>query len=490
MSGTIGAYLDRVAESFRAAQIPAAGIASFKELTLTAIASESAAASAADHAAAAPGEREISADVRLTIELAVVKIAGILQDEGNVEQARAIVIASLERGPRTADALILLGRMVARVASLADAAQLFHEALALEPDNLSAWYNLAVVSERLGRVDEAENAWRRACPNGAFSSESEPEGTGKPKLLMLGSILSGNLRFGQFLTPRDCEIITFFAESFHAGVPVPACDAVMLAVGEADLCARALQKAQAMIELLPEISVLNRPVAVVATGREVISRRLAVIDGVRTARTLSFAREHLCTASGSQILSENGFSFPCLLRSPGFHVGRNFEYVESPEALLDIARSLPGDALLAIEFFNPVKTDGTYRKYRVMSIGGRLYPLHLAISHSWKVHYFTSDMNDDAAFRAEEEAFLTDMPAVLGAPAVQALEQIFAVLGLDYAGIDFALDAERRILVYEANATMVILEPDSDPRWAYRKPAIDAARNAARAMVQEACGRG
>ena len=40
-------------------------------------------------------------------------------------------------------------------------------------------------------------------------------------------------------------------------------------------------------------------------------------------------------------------------------------------------------------------------------------------------------------------------------------------LGLDYAGIDFGLRATGEILLFEANATMVVNPPDPGERWAY-----------------------
>ena len=52
-----------------------------------------------------------------------------------------------------------------------------------------------------------------------------------------------------------------------------------------------------------------------------------------------------------------------------------------------------------------------------MFIDGATYPLHLAISADWKVHYFTAAMAAEPAFRLEEQHFLDDMPAVLGARA-------------------------------------------------------------------------
>jgi hypothetical protein len=64
-----------------------------------------------------------------------------------------------------------------------------------------------------------------------------------------------------------------------------------------------------------------------------------------------------------------------------------------------------------------------------------------------------------------------------------ALAAIGAAMGLDYAGVDFALAADGSVLLFEANATMVILLPDSDPMWGYRRPAVSAARDAARRML-------
>jgi hypothetical protein len=119
-----------------------------------------------------------------------------------------------------------------------------------------------------------------------------------------------------------------------------------------------------------------------------------------------------------------------------------------------------------------------------MMIGGRLYPLHLALSRDWKVHYFSADMADQPGHRARERAFLEDMPGVLGPCAVEALGLINARLGLDYAGVDFALGPTGDLLLFEANATMVINPPDTDPRWDYRRGPIDQALAAARAMLK------
>ena len=127
--------------------------------------------------------------------------------------------------------------------------------------------------------------------------------------------------------------------------------------------------------------------------------------------------------------------------------------------------------------------EGMFRKFRVMFVDGGLYPLHLAISPDWKVHYFSADMGARPEPRAEERRFLDDMPRVLGARAWEALEAIAETVGLDYFGVDFALARDGALSVFEANAAMAMLDPPPEPIWDYRRPALAAARAAAREMV-------
>jgi hypothetical protein len=119
----------------------------------------------------------------------------------------------------------------------------------------------------------------------------------------------------------------------------------------------------------------------------------------------------------------------------------------------------------------------------VMMIDGAIYPLHLAISRNWKVHYFTADMAEEPGHRSEEARFLKDMPSVLGAMAMAALERIRDTLGLDYAGVDFAIRPDGELLLFEANATMVIAPPNQEERWAYRRDAIGKILDAVAAMI-------
>jgi hypothetical protein len=196
-------------------------------------------------------------------------------------------------------------------------------------------------------------------------------------------------------------------------------------------------------------------------------------------------RDGLASADGPAMIAKAGFGFPLLLRSPGYHTGRNFLAVATADDLAAAAASLPGEELLVIAYLDARGSDGQARKYRVMMIGGRLYPLHLAVSGHWKVHYFTSEMAENAGHRLEEAAFLENMPAVLGPKPMAALQEIQAALGLDYAGVDFGLNEDGDLLLFEANATMVISRPDDDDRWTYRRNAIDRVVDAVAWLIRE-----
>jgi len=294
----------------------------------------------------------------------------------------------------------------------------------------------------------------------------------------------GNIPTAPFLDDCIFSSSVIVTDHLDPALPLPPHQLIFNAIGDADLCAEALQAAIRLIARSPA-PVINDPRAVMKTGRIDNAARLMALPGVVTPRTLSAGRDLLAGPGGGAWIADHRFAFPLLLRSPGYHTGRNFILLENEAELSAAAASLPGDELLVIEYLDARGMDGSARKYRVMMIGGKVFPLHLAISGNWKVHYFTSDMADRPDHRTEELAFLTDMRGVLGDKAMAALAAVRDALGLDYAGVDFGLSRNRDLLLFEANATMVIASPDPDPRWAYRRTAITSVIEAVVAMIME-----
>jgi hypothetical protein len=219
--------------------------------------------------------------------------------------------------------------------------------------------------------------------------------------------------------------------------------------------------------------VINRPDAILATGRCEIARRLSGIPGVITPATITLPRESLLAPDALATLRRHGFDFPLLVRSLGFHGGEHFERVEKFDDLAATVAHLPGRDLAVIQYLDARSPDGKTRKYRVMMVDGEIYPLHAATSSDWKIHFFSADMAGAPAHRAYDAAFLENMAGVLGSRALDALRQIQRTLALDYGGIDFGLNENGDVLLFEANATMAVIPPKQDTIWDYRRPAVE-----------------
>jgi hypothetical protein len=413
---------------------------------------------------------------------ALVRLGTLLAESGNDAAARTVYAQAVREHPHVAGPYVCLGTLLVDAGDHAEALRLFDDALALDPANREAHRGIAVIHEREGDPGAAERTWRQAFPGGSFET-SPYRGDGVPiRVLYLTSAVGGNIPMQHVFDPRQFAVTTLIAESAPPEVVLPPHDVVFNAVGDADRCARALAAA-ARIVAATTAPVVNDPARVEETARLRNAQRLAGLPDVVTARMARFARDELASPRGGTMLEAAGLRWPVLLRSPGYQTGEHFVRVDGASELSSAVAQLPGAELLAIEYLDSRGADGAFRKYRVMTIGGRLYPMHLAISPEWKVHYFRSAMAERADHRAEEAAFLADMHRVLGARPIAALERVAALLGVDYGGIDFVPSADGRVIVFEANATMVIVPPDADPRWDYRRDAIGRALDAARATL-------
>ena len=80
----------------------------------------------------------------------------------------------------------------------------------------------------------------------------------------------------------------------------------------------------------------------------------------------------------------------------------------------------------------------------------------------------TADMLTAEWKRAEEVAFLDNPRLALGDKAMDAIEKIGHAMNLDFCGVDFSLLPDGRVLVFEANATMLIHPEDADGVLAHK----------------------
>jgi glutathione synthase/RimK-type ligase-like ATP-grasp enzyme len=384
--------------------------------------------------------------------------------------------------PADPASLVKLASLLQNEGRAAEARTHYEHALKLDPNYWQAHLGLSAILAAEGEVEVAA-LHRRAAFHGRCVVPMPYRGSEPPiTILELVAIGPGNTRIKNFLSDTVFKRYLVATEFYEATTPLPPHQLIVNAIGDADTAGVALAGAEALIAR-STAPVINSSAAVLATGRCAIAERLASVPGVVTAKTLTLPRESLAGADTASLLSSHGFEFPLLVRTPGFHGGENFLRVETDAGLPAALAELPGDELMVMEFLDACGADGKTRKYRVMIIDGALYPLHAAISHDWKIHYFSAEMADNAEHRAEDAAFLADMRGVLGPRAMAALEGIQQTLGLDYGGIDFGLNGDGEVLVFEANATMAVLPPEEDARWDYRHPAVENILRAIRKML-------
>ncbi len=318
-----------------------------------------------------------------------------------------------------------------------------------------------------------------------------------PSLLILIGGRGGDLPWSSLVEYQHFNIDTLACEFWEKAKgkikPIIDYDLILNAVGDADSSWQSLQAAQKFLEqgfkdqstlgLKVRPIVLNSPQSVLLSGRQSNAERFKKIPFVKTPNTILLPRSAFTGLVKIEQALEEKIQFPVLVRSLGFQTGKHFEFAATVEDLMRTAQDLPGGELLVMEFLNARDSHGYFNKYRVMFIEGKMYPIHLALSSHWKVHYFSAAMKDSPENRAREQYFLEHMHEALGEPAIRALESIGRELGLDYAGVDFGLNEHGEILLFEANATMIMAAPPADEIWDYRRLSIQTARHAAQQML-------
>lgn len=418
--------------------------------------------------------------------------AALAIDPSHANARLGVALEYLRRGRRL-ESFELLEALVADVPELSQAAVLlasllgverFEAAKALllrvlerEPEHCGAHEALCALFAQAGDAARASDHRERAFGPGALRRQPYRGETWPREALALVSTDGGNLEI-ETLLPEDRFAVTkLFVEAFDENEPLPKHEVALNAIADADVHREVLAKASRMLAA-SGARAINDPARVASTSRMENAARLATLADVRIARAAPFAAEHPP-------------AFPFLLRAAGFHMGRFFERVDDERSLQVVLEGMPPVPLLAIEYLETASPDGFYRKYRVMAIAGELFPLHLAIGRAWKLHYFSSELCASDAHREEERRFLEDPRGVLGERAIDALQRVALLAGVDYLGIDFALGPGGGIVVFEANPAMTIIAPEpDDERFDYRRTSVARALDAARKIASKASNPG
>jgi tetratricopeptide (TPR) repeat protein len=478
-------------------------------------------------------------------------LGNALRDRGDLELARAAYERALTQNPRLVQAYLALGVVLLIQDRLDEAATRFRQALEIDATLAEGHYNLAIALMGLSKVDEAIAAFQEAITlkpqfaaahfnlAKAFADRGQaPEAAVhyqktlalSPKFarahMALGNLylaegdMDGahvHFREAQRLEPvrkqaaikpvPDFSVLALTAPGAvntpteylmsrvgfetHAVLLLPGvtpdiadlqtrADVVINLIAEADSAREALLAAADLADRL-ERPVVNHPRKILLTDRATVAERLRTIPACRVARTVLLG-------PGEHTVPNDQLSFPVLARVAGSHGGKHFKKCDDAAALTAALQLHPEAAHYVCEYLPYESADGLFRKYRLIFAGDEILPYHLAIGRQWKMHYFSSDMAQEQTLRAEEEAFLRNPRNVFGPQLWSALEAVRTTLELDFAGIDCGIDSAGRLVVFEANATMLV--HDEKGLFAYKAPFIFNIKQAFERMLSSHVARG
>ena len=254
-------------------------------------------------------------------------------------------------------------------------------------------------------------------------------------------------------------------------------------VSDVDMGHPQLVQAQELTRSL-RLPVINEPEKVLRTGRETVAQLLAKIPHCRTPWVERY-RAHDLIERTDEILANR--PMPVLVRVAGTHGGIDFEKVASLDELKAFAsRHLQSEVYL-IEYIDYASPDSFFRKYRFFFVNDEILPYHLAIGDTWKVHHLSTDMAVKPWKQQEEIAFLDNPSSFFSEKTFATLRAIRVAIGLDFFGIDCALDAESNVVVFEVNASMLAHQHNKD--FSYKTPHVERIKLAFAEMLRRKAGR-
>ena len=396
---------------------------------------------------------------------------------------RALAIA-----PKLAVAHAGLGALYLSV-GIEDGAE-HHSRLALrcDPGHALASQTLAEILDRRGDAQAA-----CALLDEAYSRQNlflEPAPESRMTVLVLSTEAAGNIPYRHILPAQHYTRLVWFME--HASEEqfgaLPPHDVVFNAIGDPDLAGPSAGAVQRFLRSCGR-PVLNDPLLIPRTSRNLTPVTLGEIEDVVVPAAARIELAAVARLGARRAVAETGLEPPLLVRPTGSHGGKGLERALTWDAL-EAAAAAQGEQDLYVTAYHDYRSaDGLYRKGRVVFVDRRPFPYHWAGSSHWMVHYDASGAGADAARRAEERSFLEDPAAMLGERAWAAIARIGHKLDLDYCGLDFSVLPNGRVLVFEANATMLVHPEDEAGPLAYKNPAVLRITEAFQARLQALAAR-
>lgn len=391
-------------------------------------------------------------------------VGSIHQTLGNLTGAILAYEQAIALKPTFIEALHNLATVHVALYDYVAAEKWYRWALMLDPTLALANRNMVSILEADGRLTEA-CFFRQRLPRPQALEIRQADPSARA-ILILSAMGQGNIPLTFLLPAKANTHIYWYVDvaTDEQESSLPKYDIAFNAIGNADLMTASMARVS---EFHAKRPVLNPPESVARTRRDFLPRLLSGIPNIIIPPVIRLGRAEVLQPDLHQRLKDAGIGFPMLVRPISAQGGKQLTLIET-QAELGSHRYTDADAFYFSTYHDYRSSDGYYRKYRTIFIDRVPYHYHLAISPNWLVHYVSSDMTGNAWKLEEEHRFLADPATAIGASACQALAAIGRAMDMDYAGIDYAVLQDGSVLVFEANATMLVHLLDSKDDFPYK----------------------
>ncbi|MGO9391342.1 ATP-grasp domain-containing protein [Rhodoblastus sp.] len=261
----------------------------------------------------------------------------------------------------------------------------------------------------------------------------------------------------------------------------PAHDAAIVAVAE---CAanRPLLAAIARVAGRWPQPLLNAPEHIARLTRDGAWRLLYEEPGVIYPRNQRFSRRQLSEAGRAE-------NFPFIVRPLESHAGAGLEKIEDKTELAAYLQNHAEAFFYTAPFIDYRGADGKFRKTRIAVVDGEPFPVHLAISSRWMIHYLNADMAENADHRAEEALFMDRFPDFARRHA-HTFAFMQKKLQLDYFLVDCAEVGSDQLLIFEVGSAMIAHDLDCPENFAYKSAPMRRLFDAFQRLILSRAGEG
>jgi tetratricopeptide (TPR) repeat protein len=407
-------------------------------------------------------------------------LAQTLDELGAPKEALLAYESALIRAPHFVPSLVGKANLLLRDGKIEEAHAALQAAIAVEPESVAANLGLYELLQLKGELPAAVEHQKRALAHQRLFSNAAPSEARSVLVLCAPGDWQVNVPI-DFLVDRATTSIhkLYMLEDDRLPAVLPRYDIVLNAIAESRGAVPYLERAERFMRA-QSAPALNHSERVLAISRERLPQTLASVDA-DVPSVIEVERDTLLRA-GAPI------GYPSIVRPVGSHAGHDLSRVSSDEELQSYLASTQASAFFVSPFVDYVSDDGYYRKYRFVYVDGEPFPVHEAISQKWMIHYYNAQMAEHQWMRDEEAAFLADPWARFSGSLGEAVRAIAPAAGLEYFGIDCAISPEGRLLVFEADAAMLVHTTDPVELYPYKHEFVPRIYRALERMVDRRKG--